>query len=358
MSNFMETYGKALFTLILVAILIAFAGPLGTKIKEYIVAKVSQTEQIGKDEITVATGETVRPDEPIEAVDQIYCIYYNNGELIISQNEIGPDAEKTVIKKGFYNTPRDCTTEMTSVKFKGAVKPKSCSEWFGNNDGGCKNLKEIKNLENLYTTACTNMSYMFSGCDELTSLNLKYFVTTQVTNMSKMFNECRKLKTLNVNKFITDNVENMSDMFVSCTSLKELNVSKFNTEKVRDMSWMFWGCTSLTKIDLSNFKTNNVESMSDMFVNCNSLQELTLSSNFNTEKVTDMTCMFKDCSSLKSLNLISFDIEKVKNMLDMFENCNNLENEGISVSNKTYEKFKITKNLGISIDKFKIVNNL
>lgn len=42
----------------------------------------------------------------------------------------------------------------------------------------------------------------------------------------------------------------------------------------------------------------------------------------------------------------------------MFENCNNLENEGISVSNKTYEKFKITKNLGISIDKFKIVNNL
>lgn len=90
----------------------------------------------------------------------------------------------------------------------------------------------------------------------------------------------------------------------------------------------------------------------------NSLQELTLSSNFNTEKVTDMTCMFKDCSSLKSLNLTSFDIEKVKNMLDMFENCNNLENEGISVSNKTYEKFKITKNLGISIDKFKIVNNL
>lgn len=71
-----------------------------------------------------------------------------------------------------------------------------------------------------------------------------------------------------------------------------------------------------------------------------------------------MTCMFKDCSSLKSLNLTSFDIEKVKNMFDMFENCNNLTNKSISVSNKTYEKFKITRNLGISIDKFKIVNNL
>lgn len=79
---------------------------------------------------------------------------------------------------------------------------------------------------------------------------------------------------------------------------------------------------------------------------------------FITEKVTDMTCMFKDCSSLISLNLTSFNIEKVKNMLDMFENCSNLTNESILVSNKTYEKLKITKNIGITIDKFKIVNNL
>lgn len=128
MSNFFEQYGKALFTVVLVVILIAFAGPLGTKIKEYIVAKVSQTEQIGKDEITVATGELIRPNEPVEAVDQIYCIYYNNGELVISQNEIKPEVGRTVVKKGFYNTPRDCTIEMTSVKFEGAVKPKSCSE--------------------------------------------------------------------------------------------------------------------------------------------------------------------------------------------------------------------------------------
>ncbi len=88
MSKFLETYGVAIFTLVLMAILIAFAGPLGLKIKEYTLEKAKQTEQIGKDEITVATGGTVRPTEPDEAVDEVYCIYYDDGEMTISQNEI------------------------------------------------------------------------------------------------------------------------------------------------------------------------------------------------------------------------------------------------------------------------------
>lgn len=51
MSNFLETYGKAIFVLVLMAILIAFAGPIGLKIKEYTLEKAEQTEQIGNDEI-------------------------------------------------------------------------------------------------------------------------------------------------------------------------------------------------------------------------------------------------------------------------------------------------------------------
>ena len=49
MSKFLETYGVAIFTLVLIAILIAFAGPLGLKIKEYTLEKAKQTEQIGSD---------------------------------------------------------------------------------------------------------------------------------------------------------------------------------------------------------------------------------------------------------------------------------------------------------------------
>ena len=94
MSSFLEQYGKAIFVLVLIAILIAFAGPLGIKIKNATTGKVCQTEQIGKDEITVAMGKNddseiggvVRPNEPETALDQVYCIYYDNLEMTISQN--------------------------------------------------------------------------------------------------------------------------------------------------------------------------------------------------------------------------------------------------------------------------------
>ena len=39
MSKFLETYGVAIFVLILMAILIAFASPFGLKLKEYTLEK-------------------------------------------------------------------------------------------------------------------------------------------------------------------------------------------------------------------------------------------------------------------------------------------------------------------------------
>ena len=159
MNNFMETYGKALFVLVLIAILISWAHPLSIKIKEYTLAKVNNTDKIGTKEITTTNGETVKSDEPTNAVDKIYCIYYTDGELVIAQNQIEPESGKTVEKQGFYSKPSDCTTQMTTARFEGAVMPKSCSEWFCL----CANLIEIKNIQNLNTTACTDMHSIKNG---------------------------------------------------------------------------------------------------------------------------------------------------------------------------------------------------
>ena len=41
------------------------------------------------------------------------------------------------------------------------------------------------------------MSYMFSGCSSLTSLNLSNFNTNNVNNMSFMFSKCSSLTSLN-----------------------------------------------------------------------------------------------------------------------------------------------------------------
>ena len=228
MSSFLEQYGVAIFTLVLVAILIAFAGPLGMKIKNATTDKVSQTEQIGKDEITVATGGTVRPAEPAEAVDGVYCIYYDDGEMTISQNKIESEAGRTVVKKGFFQEPQYCTQQMTTVKFVGAVKPKSCHRWFLN----CKNLTEIKNLENLYTNECITMFGMFYKCTSLKNIDLRSFDTSNVRDMSYMFYECKNLTNLNLIGWNTEKVTSMKQMFESCNNLKSITATQTVQDKI------------------------------------------------------------------------------------------------------------------------------
>ena len=142
--------------------------------------------------------------------------------------------------------------------------------------------------------------------------------------MSWMFSECSALTTLDVSNFDTKNVMEMSYMFGSCTKLKTLDVSSFNTQNVTDMNWMFSYCSVLTTLDLSNFDTKNVTDMNGMFSNCSALTTLDLSS-FKTQNVTDMSRMFKDCSALTTIyasdKFVTTACEEDENM---FAECANL----------------------------------
>ena len=178
-------------------------------------------------------------------------------------------------------------------------------------------------VEYLNTDNVTNMSYMFYGCNNLTSLNLSNFDTSEVTNMDSMFQGCNKLTSLDVSNFNTSKVTTMNSMFYNCTNLTSLDVSNFNTSKVTTMYNMFGSCTNLTSLDVSNFGTSNVTNISQMFYNCSKLTSLDLS-NFNTSKVTNMNWMFYNCKNLTSLNLSNFDTSSVTNMSQMFQGCTNL----------------------------------
>ena len=229
----------------------------------------------------------------ISAVDQVYCIYYSDGEMTISQNEIEPEAGRTVVKKGFYASPSSCTTAMTTVQFIGTVKPKSCVSWFIN----CSSLTEIKNIENLCTSECTDMSEMFKSCQSLISLDVSHFDTKKVTNMCSMFQSC-KLTNLDVSNFDTRNVTDMTRMFYYCDKLINLDVSKFKTSNVTNMLGMFTDCEQLQKLDVSHFDTSNVTNMTYMFERCVRLTKLDLSG-WNIENVTRLTDMFYGCKQLK-----------------------------------------------------------
>ena len=175
------------------------------------------------------------------------------------------------------------------------ARPTSCYEWFDM----CTSLTEIEGIENLNTEKVTNMGSMFSGCYDLTQLDLSNFDTQNVENMSDMFVSCLDLKSLNVSNFDTQKVKDMNDMFYHCPSLTSLDVSNFDTQNVEDMSYMFSSCSDLTSLDLSNFDTKEVTNMSKMFWNSSALKTIYVSDKFVTTKVSSGANMFQDCENLK-----------------------------------------------------------
>ena len=152
-----------------------------------------------------------------------------------------------------------------------------------------------------YTLICdsgvTDMSYMFSYCGNLTTLDLSSFNTINVTNMSFMFASCHELKTLDLSSFNTINVTNMYYMFQGCQSLKTLDLSSFNTSKVTNMNYMFYYCQKLTTLDLSNFNTINVTNMGSMFKYCDSLTTVKVINCDETTKNKILTQLQTDMSS-------------------------------------------------------------
>jgi len=198
-------------------------------------------------------------------------------------------------------------------------RPTTTAKWFHY----CVALKQIEGLEYLNTSEVKDMSYMFSACKALTSLDLKNFNTQNVTDMSRMFSDCITLTSLDLMNFNTQNVTNMSSMFSDCRTLTSLDLKNFNTQNVTDMSNMFFSCGRLTSLDLQHFNTQNVTNMDGMFFSCEALTSLDLK-NFNTQNVTDMSWMFFDCWTLTSLDLKNFNTENVTNMSLMFSGCSAL----------------------------------
>ena len=81
-----------------------------------------------------------------------------------------------------------------------------------------KGEKENLKIKMIKNKSINDMSYMFSGCNTLSSLlDISKWMTNNVTNMSYMFSECKLLSSLS-------------------------DISKWNTNKVNDMCYMFNEC--------------------------------------------------------------------------------------------------------------------
>lgn len=321
MRTFLEQYGIAIFTLVVIAILLAFAGPLGIVLKQATNTQIANVDKIGVNEIAITSGGTVRPPRPQTATDQVWCYIDKDGELVISQEKITA-SDDALVKEIQVHNPSDIISDSSQIKtarFEGAVMPKNCNNWFNS----CNNLTKIKNMENLYMNECTSMSRMFYGCKSLTNLDIKLFDTSNVIDMNGLFCGCRNLINLNIDNWNTSVCTNMYGMFSGCNSLRTLNISSLNTSKCINMACMFFECNSLTSLDLSGFDTSACTDIYAMFKGCKLLTYLNISS-FNTSKCKSMVSMFEYCENLKNLDITDFDTSQCTNMNYMFCGCYNL----------------------------------
>ncbi len=150
------------------------------------------------------------------------------------------------------------------------VRPQTTYKWFFY----MALLRTIKGMNNLNTSAVTNMAWMFRYCSST------FFTTLDLSNLK------------------TSNVTDMSYMFSECSSLETLDLSSFNTSNVTNMSYMFSGCSGLTALDLGNFNTAKVTNMNSMFNGCRNLQTIYVGSGWSTGDGTYGTNMFNNCTSL------------------------------------------------------------
>ena len=188
----------------------------------------------------------------------------------------------------------------------------------------CVELETITFGDDFNTKKVTNMSNLFFGCSNLTSIDLSKFNTEFVTNMSYLFSGCNSLESINFNGIDTSSVVDMSNMFYNCRSLKISELLNFNTKKVTNMSYMFYGCKSLEVLNLTNFNTSSLLNMKAMFRNSDSLVTLDIST-FNTRKVTTMAYLFSGCGKLKNLYYISvLDSPSVIDRIGMYDGCDSL----------------------------------
>ena len=151
-----------------------------------------------------------------------------------------------------------------TVVFKSAFssfKPLSCWGWFYE----FTKLASIVNLDNLDTSAVTNMDFMFDGCSKLETLDVSTFDVSNVETAESMFLNCSELKTIYCNK--AWNIKNTASMFSGATQLRGYNSSSTDPNTFNGTMASPAGYFTATQTLTLNYNTSNETTISDWVTN-------------------------------------------------------------------------------------------
>ena len=152
-------------------------------------------------------------------------------------------------------TNTDVTKVVFDPSFAGA-RPTTTRSWFSN----MENLQSITGLEYLNTSEVTNMAWMFTNCEKLTSLDVSHFNTSKVIYMNQMFSGCTGLTSLDLSNFNTSNVDRMTYMFYGCYNLRTIYVGNgWSTAAVTYSYDMFTNCFNLVGGQGTTYDANHID---------------------------------------------------------------------------------------------------
>ena len=218
---------------------------------------------------------------------------------------------------------------------------------------GCKHLTDVTFSETINSTNLIDIDGMFEGCESIEYPKIQYFDFSKVKKMKRLFKGCKVLKqvefkidvqiqyvedlsfvfegcenltSVNLSSFTFENVKNMSNLFNGCKDLKSVNFSEtINSTNLIDIDGMFEGCESIEKPEIQHFDFSKVTKMNRLFKGCKKLDHVEFNPDIKIQNVEDLSFVFDGCVNLIEVNLTQFQFEKVGNMSNLFNNCSKLE---------------------------------
>lgn len=246
--------------------------------------------------------------------------------------------EVTDITSMFNN----CTASVFDLKNSKFEKIKDFSNMFNNTSGASKidlsalQLTAAEDLSNMFKNTyaseiiintnnniggshITNMSEMFNGAQNVTSLNLGNITTGELTSIKYMFRDNGRLTSLTLPRvFNTSQVEDFSWLFAYTINLEEIgNIAQLNTISARDMNHMLYDTRAKVSQIVPILKTNHVTDLSYMLSESSIDGDIIFSSDFHTGEVTNMEGMFAQ-ATYYTADISHFDFSSVENMSKMF----------------------------------------
>lgn len=171
---------------------------------------------------------------------------------------------------------------------------RSTDSWFCK----CKNLRSI-DLSHLDTRNVTTLGGMFIGCSNLSSVDLSSFNTDKVRTTWAMFRGCSALSTITFgDNFQLPVCEQTQQMFSGCSNLTRLDLScmQGSNDNLWNPQSMFLNCTSLQYVNIENLNLNNAELIYYMFQNCYNLRTLIIGEHNTFASVVSKQDMFLNTS--------------------------------------------------------------